>query len=395
LQQAAPRQPILTRPFGLLTAAHFVQALGFSSMLLLPLYLDHLGASRTAIGAVMASASIGGLASRPLVGWALDVFGRKPTLIVGTLIVVAAMTGILGVVDVGPLVFGVRILFGAGAGALFTGYFTLAADIVPVSRRTEGLALFGISGLVPLLVNPFADQVGVEPSELRWFLPMVGGVILTSLLFLPGVPEPGGVRTPEHVTVRAVRQALSARRLLPAWVATAIFSGLVAVFMAFATVTAADRGVEHPATIWLTYAGGAVAVRLVGAWLPEKVGPSKVAAGALLLYAAGLLIASQATTDGGFALAGLVAGLGHGYCFPVLTAQVVDRSPDALRGVAMATFTGLWELARLVMAPTFGKLADLTSDGRMLKTAAGAAVVGLAVWGLLELRLGRPPEPGG
>jgi len=395
LQQAAPRQPILTRPFGLLTAAHFVQALGFSSMLLLPLYLDHLGASRTAIGAVMASASIGGLASRPLVGWALDVFGRKPTLIVGTLIVVAAMTGILGVVDVGPLVFGVRILFGAGAGALFTGYFTLAADIVPVSRRTEGLALFGISGLVPLLVNPFADQVGVEPSELRWFLPMVGGVILTSLLFLPGVPEPGGVRTPEHVTVRAVRQALSARRLLPAWVATAIFSGLVAVFMAFATVTAADRGVEHPATIWLTYAGGAVAVRLVGAWLPEKVGPSKVAAGALLLYAAGLLIASQATTDGGFALAGLVAGLGHGYCFPVLTAQVVDRSPDALRGVAMATFTGLWELARLVMAPTFGKLADLTSDGRMLKTAAGAAVVGLAVWGLLELRLGRPPEPRG
>ena len=395
MQQAAPRQPILTRPFGLLTAAHFVQALGFSSMLLLPLYLDHLGASRTAIGAVMASASIGGLASRPLVGWALDVFGRKPTLIVGTLIVVAAMTGILGVVDVGPLVFGVRILFGAGAGALFTGYFTLAADIVPVSRRTEGLALFGISGLVPLLVNPFADQVGVEPSELRWFLPMVGGVILTSLLFLPGVPEPGGVRTPEHVTVRAVRQALSARRLLPAWVATAIFSGLVAVFMAFATVTAADRGVEHPATIWLTYAGGAVAVRLVGAWLPEKVGPSKVAAGALLLYAAGLLIASQATTDGGFALAGLVAGLGHGYCFPVLTAQVVDRSPDALRGVAMATFTGLWELARLVMAPTFGKLADLTSDGRMLKTAAGAAVVGLAVWVLVVLRLGRPPEPGG
>jgi MFS family permease len=289
------------------------------------------------------------------------------------------------------MVFGVRILFGAGAGALFTGYFTLAADIVPASRRTEGLALFGISGLLPLLVNPFADQLGVEPSELRWFLPMVGGVVLTSLLFLPGVPEPPGVRAPGHVTFAAVRKALGARRLLPVWAATALFSGLVAVFMAFVTVTAADRGVEHPATIWLTYAGGAVVVRLVGARLPEKIGPSKVAGAALLLYGIGLALAALATTAGGFAVAGLVAGLGHGYCFPVLTAQVVDRSPDALRGVAMATFTGLWELARLVMAPAFGKLADVTSDGTMLTTAAIGAVVGLVGWGALEIWLGREP----
>jgi MFS family permease len=392
--EATRRDPILTRPFGLLVGAHFIQALGFSSMLLLPLYLDFLGASRTEIGAVMAAASIGGLTSRPLVGWALDVFGRKPTLIVGTLTLVLAMTLVAAVDRVGPLVFGVRILFGAGGGALFTGYFTLAADIVPESRRTEGLALFGISGLVPLLVNPLSDRMGVAPADLRWFLPVVGGAILTSLLFLPGIPETRGVREKGAVTAAAVRRALGARALAPVWVATGVFAGLVAVFMAFATVTAASRGVAHPTTLWLTYAAGAVGVRLFGAWLPEKVGPSRIAGAALLLYASGLATAAWASTDGGFALAGLLAGLGHGYCFPVLTAQVVDRSPDALRGVAMATFTGLWELTRLFFAPLFGWLADATNDGVMLRSAAAFAVVGLVVWTVMELRMGRSVSEG-
>ena len=82
------RDPILTRPFALLVGANFLQALGFSSMILLPLYLDYLGASRALIGSIMSVGAVGGLLARPLVGWALDVLGRKTTLIAGTLVLV-------------------------------------------------------------------------------------------------------------------------------------------------------------------------------------------------------------------------------------------------------------------------------------------------------------------
>ena len=384
---------VVTGPFVRLWVAHFLQALGYSSMLLLPLYLDHLGASRAEIGAVMASAAVGGLLGRPLVGWALDSVGRKPVLLVGTLVLVAGMALVAAIETLGPLVYVMRILVGLGTGSLFTGYFTLAADIVPESRRAEGIALFGISGLTPLLVNPLTDVLGIDAPSLRWFLPAVGLGILASLVFLPGVPERPRDADQPRVDLRRSVAALRHRSLWPAWTATAVFAGLVAIFMSFVTVTAEDRGIAAPASVWATYAGGAILVRLLGARLPERLGLFRVGAASLLLYAGGVAVAAGAHTTGAFAIAGLLAGVGHGYCFPVLTAQVVTRSPIALRGVAMAAFTGLWELARLVVAPSFGAIADAQGDQTMLRVAAVAGVVGLAVWWALERGVAEPPAP--
>jgi len=379
---------ILTRPFLLLVAAHALQALGFSSMLLLPLYLDHLGAGRAEIGLVMAAASVGGLVGRPLVGWGLDVVGRRPVLLVGTLILIAGMFLVAAIDGLGPLVYVMRILVGLGSGALFTGYFTLAADIIPTSRRTEGIALFGVSGLLPLLINPFADRIGIEPPDLRWFFPVMGLAIAASLLLLPGVPEPTGTRAPERVTLRSAFDALKRVRMAPVWTATGVFAGLVAIFMSFATVTAEARGAENPSTVWLTYALGAVAVRLVGAKLPDLLGPSRVAAAALLSYSSGFIVLAGADSGTDFALAGLLGGIGHGYCFPVLMSQVVTRSPDALRGVAVAAFTGLWGVCRLVAAPTFGEIADVWGDATMLYAAGASGLVGLSFWWVLEKAIG-------
>ena len=384
--------PILTRPFLLLVVAHALQALGFSSMLLLPLYLDHLGAGRAEIGMVMASASIGGLLGRPLVGWGLDVVGRRPVLAVGTVILVLGMFLVAAIDRLGPLVYAMRVLVGLGSGALFTGYFTLAADIIPVSRRTEGIALFGVSGLLPLLINPFADQLGIEPPDLRWFFPIMGAFVAASLLLLPGVPEPTGTRAPDRVSLIAAFAALKRTRLVPVWASTAVFAGMVAVFMSFATVTAEARGAESPSTVWLTYALGAVLVRLLGATLPDRLGPSRVAGAALLSYALGFVVLGGAHTPGAFALAGVLGGIGHGYCFPVLMSQVVTRSPNELRGVAVAAFTGLWEVSRLVAAPSFGRVADTFGDATMLYTAAGFGLLGMCVWTGLEMTLGDRPD---
>lgn len=126
--EAARVEPLLTGPFVCLMVAHFLQALGYSSMLLLPLCLQHLEASRTEIGAIMATAAASGLLARPFVGWSLDRFGRKPTLVVGTAIMVVALA-MVGLVDrIGPLVYAERAVFGVGVGVLFTAYFTYAAD---------------------------------------------------------------------------------------------------------------------------------------------------------------------------------------------------------------------------------------------------------------------------
>ncbi len=371
--------------------AHFLQASGYASMMLFPVFLTWLGADRAQVGAVMAVAAIGGLAARPVVGWALDRLGRKPTLIVGTLLLATAM-GLIGTIEeFGATVYAIRILLGIGTATLFTGYFTLAADIVPTSRRTEGLALFGISGLVPLVVNPFADQIGISGGELRWFFVCIGGLILTSLLFLAPIEAPPMSGARASLMPRAVFQALRKRDLWPVWLATFLFSGMAALFMVFATVTAESRGIPNPANLWLTYAAGAVSVRALGARLPERLGPSNVLGPALLAYVGGIVLVALSQSSAGFLAAGALTGLGHGYAFPILAAQTVSRTPDQLRGSAMSLFTALWDASKLVLVPIFGVIARELGDDRMFLIAAALGIAGIAVWAVLE----RPVRPRG
>lgn len=387
MTSAPAAAPLWTRGFVLLTAAHFLQALGYSSMLLLPLYVQHLGGSRAEIGAIMAASAIGGLALRPVVGWSLDRLGRKPTIIACTLLTALGMGGLMLVRDTGWPIYALRVLFGIGAGGMFTGYFTLAADLVPPHRRTEGIALFGISGLLPLALNPVAGEVGVAAADLRWYLPAVGLVVLASLLALAPIQE--GRRPPplERSGVRAAAAALLQRPLWPVWLATIVFSGLLGLFFAFATVAAERRGIERPAVIWFSYAAGAVAVRLLGARLPDRLGPANLVAPALATYTAACLLVAAADSRGDFLAAGLLAGLGHGYCFPVLTSQVVSRVEVARRGAGLAAFTAIWEATGLALPPLMGWFADGWGDRAMFALAAVLATVTLGLWAGLEHRL--------
>ena len=381
---SAPRELVLTRPFLLLVAAHFLQALAYASLILLPLYLDHLGASRAEVGVVMAASAVGGLLVRPLVAWSLDRVGRKPTLYVGTVVLVAAMASLAGVHSVGLAVVLVHAVIGMAEGALFSGYFTVAADIVPESRRTEGLALFGISGLLPLLVNPVAGALGVQGGQLRSFFVVVSLLVLGSLPFLWPIPERAPRTATAGPSARQVLHSLRARALWPVWTATMVFAALVAVFMSFVTVAAADAGAANAGVIWLTYAAGSVGIRLFGASVPDRLGPSRMVPPSLLAYAAAFVVAASASTDLGFAVAGLLAGFAHGMCFPVLTGQTVTRTPADLRGAAMSLFTALWDLVKLLLVPLAGLLADASSDRTMLLTTAALSLFGLALWAWLE-----------
>lgn len=385
-------EPLLTRDFGLLTGAHFLNAVAWSSMMLLPLYLDALGATRAELGAIIATAGVGGLLVRPAVGWALDVVGRRAVLMVGGLIVAASTASLGAVDDLGALVYLQRFAFGVGVGVAFTAFFTFAADIVPASRRTEGIALFGVSGLLPLALNPFVGDLGFAPLDLRIFYPIAGAIVLASVGVVALVREPPREADRAPFRLSAAITALADRRLRPVWVATGVFSMIAAVFMAYSTVTAEAAGVARPADLWLTYALGAVTVRLFGSRLPDRLGPSRFIPPALAFYVFGLLGCAFATSSEAFLAAGLCAGVGHGWCFPILIGQVVTRSPRALHGSAVAMYTAIWVVAELAMTPLFGLIGDLASDTALFVTAAAAAVAGTAWWRALETRYAATPR---
>lgn len=360
-----------TRSFCVLTASHFLGALGYASMLLLPLYLTQLGGSRAEVALIMSSAHLSGLLTRPLVGWCLDEMGRRWALMLGGVLTACSLAAVFLISAVDEVAYGVRLLFGIGEGFLFTGYFAFAADIIPQERRTEGLALFGVSGLLPLLVNPIADLTGFQGGEIRPFLASMSALILLSALLIYLLPESRSNAAAQEseeqrtTTTRALPYLLQAP-LRPLWWSTVAFAGAVATFMTFASVIGEAREMSLPTAPWLTYVAGALCARLLGAKLPERVGPARLVAPSLLLYGLALLTSALTVGQAGMLIAGGLGGLSHGYCFPVLTSLIVSAVEERYRGRALAMFTGLWGGAAILFAPLGGLIADHWGDERML-----------------------------
>ena len=66
--------------------------------------------------------------------------------------------------------------------------------------------------------------------------------------------------------------------LRPLWWSTIAFAGGVSLMMTFVSVVGEARGMSLPSATWFTYVAGAVAARLFGAKLPERVGPARLVA---------------------------------------------------------------------------------------------------------------------
>ena len=146
------REPLITRDFSLAWLASFFEGLSWSLFIHLPGFLDDLGASEAQIGLIFGIAAFAAVAVRPLVGQALDRFGRMPVIYIGNVINVGSILLYLTVSAIGPWVYFVRIVHGIGLATLFSAFFTFA----------WGSKKDCVQGNVPAEEIPFAEEVKEE-----------------------------------------------------------------------------------------------------------------------------------------------------------------------------------------------------------------------------------------
>ena len=97
--------------------------------------------------------------------------------------------------------------------------------------------------------------------------------------------------------------------------------------------------------VW--YAFGAVGVRLIASKAPDFLGPVNFVVPSIATYGCAFIGLSEAIYAWHYALAGVLAGFGHGFCFPVLTSLVIGSACEGGTSRALALFTALWEIAAL------------------------------------------------
>ena len=99
------------------------------------------------IGAIMGLYSAMGILCQPLSGPGCDVIGRRPFMLAGVGLNLAASLLATAPGGVGLLAV-VRVLQGLGFSTFFVASFSYVVDIIPPARRGWALGLYGVSGFV-------------------------------------------------------------------------------------------------------------------------------------------------------------------------------------------------------------------------------------------------------
>ena len=132
---------LFTRPFLLVSVANFTSGMSYALFLHFSGYLAELGANDTQIGLIYGATALASIAMRPILGPVMDRHGRRPVIIFGGILNIAFILLYLTVSALGPWVYVVRIGHGVAEAMLFSALFTYAADVIPTSRRSQGIAL--------------------------------------------------------------------------------------------------------------------------------------------------------------------------------------------------------------------------------------------------------------
>ncbi len=379
------KEPIWTLPFILAFAAHFVFSLGFWMFVHLPGFLQELGGKEAQIGTVIAALSISAILVRPWLGHMMDSHGRRPVVLAGALLNFFAVAAYLSVDSLGSWLYIIRIVHGFSEAALFSVMFTLAADVVPRSRRAEGIAIFGISGLLPLSLGGLLGDAILARWDYTTLFAVAAGISLLAFFVCLPIAESKPAQGSEEGPRAKIWDVFVHRALLPLWVITLGFTFGLTSYFTFLKTYVGKVGIGSVGGFFLAYSIASVGLRVFFSWLPGRIGLRKTLIPAIASLTFGVVLLGHAGSALAMGAAGVLCGLGHGFIFPILSALVVDRASVANRGVAMTLFTAIFDVGALLGAPILGWVIETHGYTTMFTVAACVIVACSVLFAVLDV----------
>ncbi len=344
------------------TVTNFFFFLGMNGFLLLPLYIKNLGGTEVEVGMVMGVYNAVGILCQPLIGPWVDALGRRPFMLAGAALALAAAILATVAPSIGLLAF-VRVLQGLGFSCFFVANYSYVIDLVPQAQRGWALGIYGVAGLVGTAVAPLIGEWTIRYFGFRPLFAGAAAMMAVAGFFVWGLRERGREGT---LPVRGFiweRGGLAEAFQLS--MAVTFFFGLGAgTIFVFLPTFAEEVGVRTLAVFFTAFSLSAIGVRVFGGRLSDTHGRRAVivpsmfvqAAATTLLAAVGFLVSRTSATPvvPVLFLAGLMLGGGHGFLYPGLAALVTDRTPETRRGVVVGIFSAVFLAGQTTGAFVFG-----------------------------------------
>jgi MFS family permease len=346
---------------------------------LLPLYLsENFGATKDMIGLVLSGYTITALLFRPFSGYVVDSFPRKTVLMICFSAFAIFFAGYLAASTL--LLFTiVRTLHGGPFGGLTVANSTAAIDVLPSSRRTEGIGYYGLSNNLAMAIAP---TIGIWIYELTDSFDFLFWLAL--VVACAGWLTDATVKFPEKEIVRN-KSKLSLDRffLVRGWllgvnmIAFGFSFGVLSNYLAI--YGKEEMGITGgTGTYFLLCSLGLMASRLQGGKALREGRVTFNAGSGMVISLIGYTIFIALPTLGslsplstlhspltfiGYYGSALLIGLGNGHMWPAFQNMTINVAHNNQRGTANSTILISWDIGMGLGILLGGVIAEFLGYG--------------------------------
>lgn len=341
-----------------------------------PIYMEQAGFDAAWIGFVTGSAALGGLLSRPFVGWAVDRWGTRPFLLIGAAFWFLA-SPLTAVTTNSMLLLLLRIVPGIGGGLFTAAALGYVGYVTPFERRGRAISWWDTSSSSGNLLTPVAIVVLIAVigfSGAFWAAGLMALFGLILALFLPQV-IPG-----EHHPHSPIRFRMFSRSALLPGIFTIIAGFSAGGIIVLGPLIGGQLGLQNVGLFVMLFSIGTLLVRPLAAPLSDSRGRAWVILPGFLLMTAALALLGAAPGAWSGYVSPLLFGLGLGSAAPGLMAMCVDGSDLNERGRAGNTYFVFWEIGIFAGAYLQGAVLDATGLPGFLLPAGMCLIATGAFW---------------
>lgn len=312
---------------------------------LLPLYLSEIfGATKDTIGIVLSGYTVAALIVRPFCGYVVDSFSRKKVLMLCLSGFAVFFAGYIAAGTI--LMFAIcRTLHGGPFGAVTVANSTCAIDVLPSSRRNEGIGLYGLSNNFAMAIAP---SIGiylhnmVDSYMILFWIAFVVAISAVLIAWTIRLPEKDIIRNKEKLSLdrffltRAWLLAINIAMFGFCW---GVLSNYLAIYSKEVLSITGGTG-----TYFALLSMGLFSSRLQGRKALSQGKLTQNAAEGMLISLVGFTLFVAIPHPVAYYLSAILIGLGNGHLYPAFLNMFVHVARHDQRGTANSSILTGWDL---------------------------------------------------
>ena len=312
------KEPLLTPRFaGLWLFAFITFFSAFQLLPAIPFRILDLGGSTAAAGWFLSVYTFASACAAPVMGSIADHIGRKRMLVTASFLFIIFSIA-YGVVTYLPLLLVIGAIHGAIWSGILASSSAIMSEFIPVSRRTEGMAYWGLASTSAVACAP---AVGMWVFHFGWLTLCIELAAISAMMAiwssrLPAIETPRPEAWPKLSTAvdwGVVRTTLSL---------TTVSFGYGGI-TSYAAILATQRGIQPKWLYFAVFAVTIVVIRLATSHLGDRHGYAVILYPALVCIPIAFVLLAWADTRGQFILSAVIFGLGFGSAFPAFASFIL------------------------------------------------------------------------